>query len=46
MQNKPNSAASEDPAEVYAEAKAEPLPRVILRALPGMTLSDKIDGST
>jgi hypothetical protein len=40
VQNKPNSPASDAPAEVYGEAKAQPLPRVILRALPGQFLDD------
>jgi hypothetical protein len=39
VQNKPNSPASDAPAEVYGEAKAQPLPRVILRALPGQFLN-------
>jgi hypothetical protein len=40
VQNKANSSVSDVPAEVYGEAKAQPLPRVILRALPGQFLDD------
>jgi hypothetical protein len=35
VQNKPNSPASEEPAEICAAAIVQPLPRVILRRLPG-----------
>ncbi len=42
VQNKANSPASEEAAEVCAAAKAVPLPRVILRALPGRTLNDRM----
>jgi hypothetical protein len=46
MQNKPNSPAIADSAEVYAQAPAHALPRVVLRALPGQVKSSGADGIT
>jgi hypothetical protein len=50
MQNKPNSPAIVDQAEVYAQAPAQPLPqplpRVVLRPLPGQLKSAGDDAIT
>jgi hypothetical protein len=43
VKNKANSPVSKAPAEVYAQACAQPLPRVRLRPLPGQFMNAEND---